>query len=195
MAKKEFDLYSSYRRTTRHKVKYSLFSSPAAPALLILVIALAAWGILLRFNVERMEQVEQLESWLYDPAINENYNEAVAKQAYNEGLLSDLKEAETLKENLATYPAVSSELLDEIGAVGGEKVEMVITGYNSTSGELLFEAHSREVIDIPGYVLALQETELFHTVEYTGYEYEEEEYILRLRCTLQADAGRKEAEA
>ena len=50
---------------------------------------------------------------------------------------------------------------------------------------MTFKAGSREFIDVPSYILKLQESGLFHTVDYLGYAYEEERYTLELSCTME----------
>lgn len=192
---KELNLYRSYRRTIRLKARFSIFHSYLTPVILLLVLGLIAWGVLLRMNLVLMDEVDAAQAWLDDATHEAQYKESLDKQEYRRKLSDDLAELEGLTAGLATYPRPGGPLWEALAQVGDEKVALVITGYDAKAGELLFEARSMEVIDIPHYVLALEETELFHTVEYTGYTFDEGRYVLRLRCTLQADAGREEAAA
>ena len=52
---------------------------------------------------------------------------------------------------------------------------------------LNFIAKSPKVIDIPSYVLKLQNTGVFYNVAYTGYIYDKGSYQLFLSCILKAD--------
>ena len=62
-----------------------------------------------------------------------------------------------------------------------------IKSLDAESGVLTFNAISRQVIDIPGYISKLQKTGLFSSVDYTGYQYGNEEYSLELSCVLKGE--------
>ena len=62
-----------------------------------------------------------------------------------------------------------------------------------STGTLNFNAVSRQVIDIPGYVSKLNSTGLFESVNYTGYSYADGEYSLALSCVLKAEDGEGES--
>lgn len=64
-------------------------------------------------------------------------------------------------------------------------MQLKVMGYDVETGVLTFEASSREVIDVPSYILHMQETGIFHKVDYTGYTYENEWYTLSLSCTME----------
>ena len=69
---------------------------------------------------------------------------------------------------------------------GGAGITIQFTDYNAATGELLFNANSDQVIDIPSYIRALQNCGVFSTVSYTGYTADETGYSLDLRCILAA---------
>lgn len=71
-------------------------------------------------------------------------------------------------------------------------MEIYITGYDAETGVLTFDAGSNKVIDIPDYIRRLQETGLFSTVDYTGYTFENDWYILYLSGTLRGTAKEQE---
>ena len=60
------------------------------------------------------------------------------------------------------------------------------TDYNASTGELLFNANSSQVIDIPAYIRSLQNCGVFSTVSYTGYKADDDGYSIDLRCVLAA---------
>ena len=53
---------------------------------------------------------------------------------------------------LNSYPDVTSTLLHRIEAAGGASISIQFTSYNASTGELLFNANSSQVIDIPTYI-------------------------------------------
>ena len=190
---KELDLLKVYRKTARRRTGPDLIHAWYTPGLILAVIGLAVWGGILLGNRGLSGQISETLDWLSDPQVVDQYYESRQKQAYNEGVLRDIREVEALTGALDTYPQVDRALVAQIRAAGGAQVDMALTGYDAASGLLSFEARSAQVIDIPGYVLSLQDTGLFDTVRYTGYEYDDGTYILSLSCTLAAKDGGEEA--
>ena len=182
-ANKELDLLRSYRRLMRgEKGRSGLlhhFLTPAAGCLLVCVLI---WGVLMMMNSSLSSLTDDVNDWLLDPAVTQQYSEAADRQQYNDSLVQALGQVQALTDALATYPQVDSALISRIGAAGGAEVSMSLTGY---------DAQSTSVIDIPGYVLKLQSLGLFRKVDYTGYTYEDGMYVLSLNCILQ---GKETAE-
>ncbi len=79
-----------------------------------------------------------------------------------------------------------SSLLHRIEAAGGASITIQFTDYNTATGELLFNANSSQVIDIPTYIRSLQSCGVFSTVSYTGYNADDDGYSIDLRCVLAA---------
>lgn len=154
-ANKELDLLRSYRRLMRgEKGRSGLlhhFLTPAAGCLLVCVLI---WGVLLLRNSSLSSLTDDVNDWLLDPAVTQQYSEAADRQQYNDSLVQALGQVQAL------------------------------TGYDADTGALRFDAQSTSVIDIPGYVLKLQSLGLFRKVDYTGYTYEDGVYVLSLNCIL-----------
>ncbi len=51
---------------------------------------------------------------------------------------------------------MTSSLLNRVEAAGGSGITIQFTDYNASTGELLFNANSSQVIDIPAYIRSLQ---------------------------------------
>ena len=191
-ANKELDLLRSYRRLMRgEKGRSGLLHHFLTPAAGCLLVCALIWGALLWRNSSLSSLTDDVNDWLSDPAVVEQYSEAANRQQYNDSLVQALGQVQALTDALATYPQVDSALMSKIGAAGGAQVSMVLTGYDAATGALQFDAQSGSVIDIPSYVLKLQKTGLFRKVDYTGYTYEDGMYVLSLNCILQ---GKETAE-
>ena len=91
-----------------------------------------------------------------------------------------------LTDLLDGYPDVTSSLLHRVEAAGGSGITIQFTDYNASTGELLFNANSSQVIDIPAYIRSLQNCGVFSTVSYTGYKADDDGYSIDLRCVLAA---------
>ena len=97
-------------------------------------------------------------------------------------------------QNLSVYPELSNDVLRRIENAGGAGIECRITGYDASTGVLTFQANSRKVIDVPDYILKLKDSGLFHTVNYTGYDYDNEWYSLSLSCAMEGKISGKAQE-
>lgn len=191
-ANKELDLLRSYRRLSRDtKEQNDLLHRFYTPILVCLLVCVLVWGVFLRMNISLSHKTDDINDWLNDPTVLEQYNEAAEKQQHNDNLVQGLQQVRNLTDALATYPQVDSALMSKIGAAGGAQVSSVLTGYDATTGALQFDAQSSSVIDIPSYVLKLQKTGLFQKVDYTGYTYEDGVYVLSLNCILQGEEAAK----
>ena len=155
------------------KGQTGLLHSFYTPIAVCLVVCAAVWCVFLQMNSSLSHRTDDINDWLNDPTVIEQYNEAAEKQQRNDNLVQGLQQVRNLTDALATYPQVDSALMSKIGAAGGAQVSMVLTGYDAATGALQFDAQSGSVIDIPSYVLKLQKTGLFRKVDYTGYTYEE----------------------
>lgn len=177
-AKKELDLLRSYRRLMRgEKGRSGLLHHFLTPAAACLLVCVLIWGVLLWRNSSLSSRTDDVNDWLLDPAVTQQYSEAADRQQYNDSLVQALGQVQALT--------------SRIGAAGGAEVSMSLTGYDADTGALRFDAQSTSVIDIPGYVLKLQSLGLFRKVDYTGYTYEDGMYVLSLNCILQ---GKETAE-
>lgn len=159
---------------------------------LTLAACLAAAAVTVVLNIQAQRNINKQQAWLDQPKIQEQYNRYLELK----GQVEELKDTETdliqMKENLAGYPRLSSAMLSRMESIGGVDMEIYITGYDAETGVLTFDAGSNKVIDIPDYIRRLQETGLFSTVDYTGYTFENDWYILYLSGTLRGTAKEQE---
>lgn len=152
---------------------------------IFLGLCLAAAGVVAVLNFRVGKEIAAKEEWIADPDVQARYEEALSLQETLQELKAAIGAVERTKENLSVYPEFSSDVFHRIETAGGRETELLITGYEADTGVLTFDASSRQVIDIPDYILKLQNTGLFHTVDYTGYAYENEWYTLSLSCTME----------
>ena len=131
------------------------------PGLAVVAVSMLGWGVLtLHTATQDSESAAQFRS-LTD---------------YSDGMTALLN----------SYPDVTSSLLHRVEAAGGSGITIQFTDYNASTGELLFNANSSQVIDIPAYIRSLQNCGVFSTVSYTGYKADDDGYSIDLRCVLAA---------
>lgn len=141
--------------------------------------------ILVFMNLGTIRKIYSSQEWMQNPSVQEDYARAMKIEEELKELENGRNEVNLLEENRRTYPVFSGSLLRRIEAVGGAGMELLITDYDVETGVLQFNASSKEVINTSEYVRNLQETGLFHEVDYTGYTLEDEWYTLSLSCTLE----------
>lgn len=178
--KKVWDGQKKSVKRVENKAFWKHFLFPAATLFLCLLGLLAVF----LWNRSVSGEIEELNRWIQDPKVIAEYEEAKALEEESERLSNGQEQVDTLKENLATYPDLSESMIRKIVDVGGRDMRVRIRSMEAQSGLLTFDAVSEKVIDIPDYVEKLGNTGLFSSVQYVGYNYQENEYVLALSCIL-----------
>ena len=148
------------------------------PGVAIVVVALAGWGVLSLHTAMLNSQRQDIVDWCTDNADAYLASTQDAEAAAQFRSLTDYTTGMT--DLLNSYPDVTSTLLHRIEAAGSSGITIQFTD------ELLFNATSDQVIDIPTYIRALQNCGVFSTVSYTGYTADDGGYSIDLRCVLAA---------
>ena len=191
---KELNLYQSYCRQNQSVNVHGILHAPWFTPLLVLLACVLVWIGMGIYEGQLKNQLRELNDWMAQPEIVALHEEVEEQKLRSAELRSQQAEVDELTANVATYPELNSALLRKISAVGGSEVSLVINGYEATTGSLFFEARSKKVIDIPDYVQKQKDTGLYSSVLYTGYAYDETEYVLSLACMLQGQKTAAEEE-
>ena len=154
------------------------------PGLAVVAVSMLGWGVLTLHTSMLKSQRQDILNWCTDntDAFLSSTKDAEAAAQFRS--LTDYSNGMT--DLLGSYPDVTSSLLHRIEAAGGASITIQFTDYNASTGELLFNANSSEVIDIPSYIRSLQDCGVFSTVSYTGYKADDDGYSIDLRCVLAA---------
>ena len=154
------------------------------PGLAVVAVSMLGWGVLTLHTSMLKSQREDILNWCSDNT--EPYRAATqdSESAAQFRSLTDYSDGMTALLN--SYPDVTSSLLHRVEAAGGSGITIQFTDYNASTGELLFNAYSSQVIDIPAYIRSLQNCGVFSTVSYTGYKADDDGYSIDLRCVLAA---------
>ena len=95
-ANKELDLLRSYRRLMRgEKGRSGLLHHFLTPAAACLLVCVLIWGVLLWRNSSLSRRTDDVNDWLLDPAVTQQYSEAANRQQYNDSLVQALGQALT----------------------------------------------------------------------------------------------------
>ncbi len=139
------------------------------------------------WNLKLSGDISDIQDWINNSAVQSQYQAAKQVKEQSDLLVNAQSQVEEMKKNLATFPDLNEEKVSAIVDVGGSDMNVRIKTLDAESGTLTFNAISKKVIDIPGYISKLQKTGLFSSVNYTGYKYEDEEYSLELSCVLKGE--------
>ncbi len=182
---KQIDLMSAGRKSEEKSGQaWKIGSYLALPGALFLVCALLAGGIGAAGRIVSAKNLSKQE-WIDRVSQEGTYQKAQELESQLKTVENGILSVELLNRNLSSYPEFSGGVLRMIEGAGGSQMGILITDYDVETGTLTFDADSREVIDVSGYILRLQETGLFHTVDYTGYSFEDGWYTLSLSCTME----------
>lgn len=154
------------------------------PGIIFLICVLLTGGIGVVNQIARVKNLSK-QDWIESVRREGTYRKAQELREQLEIVENGIAAVKLLDQNLSAYPEFSGGVLRSIEGVGGNQIGLLITDYDVETGNLTFDANSTAVIDVSGYILRLQETGLFHTVDYTGYTFEDGWYTLSLSCTME----------
>lgn len=181
----DINLLSSYKKNSgKEKDEIRLWKHAVIPVAVFAVCAVVYGGICL-MNVRTQHQIDKTTKWMESEKVKTAYDEAMALESEKEALQTAVGQVEQMKGRRMTYPKLDRTVTAQIEAAGGAGIASNISGYDMENGEMKFEAKSAAAIDIPSYIKRLAQTNLFHTIEYTGYVFENDAYTLSLLCTME----------
>lgn len=154
------------------------------PGIAVVAVCMAGWGVMVLHTSMLKSRRQNILNWCADNSATYLSSTLDAEEAAEFRSLTDY--ATGMTNLLNSYPDVTSTLLHRIEAAGGASISIQFTSYNASTGELLFNANSSQVIDIPTYIRSLQNCGVFSTVSYTGYTADDNGYSIDLRCILAA---------
>ena len=154
------------------------------PGLAVVAVSMLGWGVLTLHTSMLKSRRQNILNWCADNSATYLSSTLDAEEAAEFRSLTDY--ATGMTNLLNSYPDVTSSLLHRVEAAGGSAITIQFTDYNASTGELLFNANSSQVIDIPAYIRSLQNCGVFSTVSYTGYKADDDGYSIDLRCVLAA---------
>jgi hypothetical protein len=97
-----------------------------------------------------------------------------------------------MEKHINSYPAPVSRVIDVIEADAQGVGEVVVTGYDSTSGELEFTTSFTNVMSLNEFITRLKGEDIFTNVDYKGYTENvgQDSWTAILSCALAEEAGR-----
>lgn len=190
--KKQINLYQAWGQTEGgpKAEKGSIKQHLIAPGITLLICLALIAGVNI-WNMMADGQVQEIHTWIKDSENQKAYKAASKVQKKSDRLAEAQSQVEQMKKNLATYPDLTEETISAIVNSSGSQIDVQIESMDAETGLLTFHAVSNGVIDIPGYISRLTDTGLFSSVDYSGYQFEDNEYSLDLSCVLKAEKAQE----
>ncbi len=188
---KQIDLYGENKKNAEKGQKaVSLWKHLLMPAAVLLACLIPTIAVAV-MNLKVAGDNVKKQEWLGSTQVQGQYRRALELERELGEINGSIEAVRRTDENLSTYPEITADVLHRIENAGGAGIECRITSYDASTGVLTFEAVSRGVIDGPDYILKLQDSGLFHSVDYLGYAYENDWYTLALSGTLEGQSAQE----
>ena len=106
--------------------------------------------------------------------------------------IGQLYAIDKVREDVATYPVATDDVISIIRVCAAGYASVEITGFNAEAGSLDLTAKAAEVDMIKEYIYRLMDEKIFSDVHYTGYHFDESTQLwnIDVTCTLAESAGR-----
>lgn len=193
-AEKRIDLYRANKKLFEKGEKQQGIGKHLLFPAAVFVLCMIPTLIFFILNKITLNEIQKKQEWIVSEEVQGQYNQALELERQLADIESSIAAVEVTGQNLSVYPELSNDVLHRIENAGGAGIECRITGYDASTGVLTFQANSRKVIDVPDYILKLKDSGLFHTVNYTGYDYDNEWYSLSLSCAMEGKISGKAQE-
>ncbi len=133
---------------------------------------------------------------LYDynnsPAMLDQLKQYDETMEENAKLSGQLYAIDKVREDVATYPVATDDVISIIRVCAAGYASVEITGFDAEAGSLDLTAKAAEVDMIKEYIYRLMDEKIFSDVHYTGYHFDESTQLwnIDVTCTLAESAGR-----
>lgn len=193
-AEKRIDLYRANKKFSEKGEKQQGIGKHLLFPAAVFILCMIPTIIFFILNRITLNEIQKKQEWIASEEVQSQYNQAMDLERQLADIESSIAAVELTSQNLSVYPELSNDILRQIENAGGAGIECRITGYDASTGVLTFQAESRKVIDVPDYILKLKDSGLFHTVNYTGYDYDNEWYTLSLSCAMEGKISKQAQE-
>ena len=193
MAIKQINFYLRWQeaqRAEKHAVRQTRLRW-VAPAAALVTVCLAAWAVVAVRTALLEHRAASLEDWCYAPAQAEPYVQTVTDQQRVQALKDRLGRANGVWAALDSQTDITSGLLNRVRAASSASITVVFKSYDADNRQLVFDARSSQVIDIPAYIRALEGCGVFSQVTYTGYSAQNDLYAIHLSCIVALPAEKE----
>lgn len=190
---RRMDFYRRIQNSPEQQKKRRNRKIAAGLVLAAVVAATAVVGVLKYQENQYENEIARLESFLEDETNVAAADEAKELEKQVQKQDSKLSDMQNAKANIDSYPLVTSQVFKTLEDCCPDKVSITITGYNSSTGELQFDAVAPKVTDVSEVIEVWKTLDIFQSVYFTGYTKNnaQDGYTVKVVCILSESAGRE----
>ena len=189
---RQMDFYRRIRNSPEQQKKRKNRKIATGLVLAAIVAATAVVGVLKYQEVQYENENARLEAFLEDETNIAAADEAKELEKQVQKQANKLSDMQNAKANIDSYPLVTSQVFKTLEDCCPDKVSITITGYNSSTGELQFDAVASKVTDVSEVIEVWKTLDIFQSVYFTGYTQDnaQDGYTVKVVCILSENAGR-----
>lgn len=179
------------REQKKKKKQYERFML-CLPSLCVLVLVLAAAAGLGGSYYRNLEKLYQIQETMGNEELAGKKASYELSMTKVETMKVRIRDAQEAWEKLMSYPTFDASIWREITGSMGNGITVELKNFNRDSGVIGMNASAADPRQISGFIAALQEKDIFESVEYSGYTYADstESYTIHVVCCLTEGAGR-----
>ena len=168
-------------------LKYIIGIAVLAFVLLIITIAMALT------MMSKKAQLKELEDYNTSPTVMFGTAEFDTVSERNNFLERQNNAIANVEANLITYPLGNTDVVKVFDKCALGYAEVSYESFDAVNGTIRIDAKADNVDDINKFIKKLMEEAIFSEVNYTGYEWSDNEakWNISVTCTLAESAGRK----
>lgn len=185
-------LKSIKKEKSEKEIKRETFIKRYVPYVLTALVMIIITVIVFVIHIKNSVYLAYLENYNTDTANRYavmDYDKAANDVALLNQHYGGLK---LMEKHINSYPAPVSRVIEVIEADAEGVGEVVVTGYDSTSGELEFTTSFTNVMSLNEFITRLKGEDIFTNVDYKGYTENvgQDSWTAILSCALAEEAGR-----
>lgn len=162
------------------------------PVIVSAVILIISISVAMVIKITKQKELDKLEEYNNSPQVLNSvaaYDMLSLKNGY---LYAQSNAVDSIIENINTYPIFDSKVMAKIEASAKGYATVTFEAFDATQGTIQMTASSESVDKINSFIKALTELDIFNSVDYTGYAFNDTTaaWDIHVTCTLAESAGR-----
>lgn len=192
------NLYEGYRQLLSHQKNDKSVQrlKLIVPLALLALVLLAVSGVIVYQNIQKSRELKMIQQQI--DALGASYAQAQELSGKHEELSNQYGNLTFNRMLFNIYPPLNKPLLEKVRdcAQDGRIFTINAYSYSEENITLVVDASADSVNELPKFVERLRETELFSSVQYTGYTSDRAaDYFCTVGCMLGTEPFEDEAEA
>ncbi|MCR4649234.1 MAG: hypothetical protein K5776_09170 [Lachnospiraceae bacterium] len=187
---------SNFLANIGRKDKKSSINPELKKNILIVAVALAIMLVIFFISLG-LRTIRQIK---YNALIEYNEDPMIVSQAMmfdavsekRDRLASQSNSIENVVKTIYTYPVLTKDIEKVINDTAKGYADIEIGSFDAENGVVNVTAKARDVDRINQYIYRLEEQEIFNSVKYTGYNYNQDgTWSINVTCTFAESVGRE----